>query len=1805
MVQKEWALQSQGHTRNFTGQGPSFSPAAEEKDLGALAWVMDPLRTAMETAVKHVRRFSTEAEDALNASSAPLDTTYLRAAHKQLHQACGALHMVGMPEIARLLQSMEELAQRPMHSQEVLAEAAVRALEQASAAVQEYLETILAGHAVSAVALFPQYQQMQALLGNEKTHPADLWRAEIPLQLPPTSVLEHGQPDDAETRKLLEQGVLRLVKAADAEAAAQLQVVCQSLAVATAEQREATFWSLAAGFFDAIAHHILAVDVYVKRATSRVLMHFSASAKTGAQAPQQLMNELQFFCAQAGQPPSTATNLLRVRAAMGLEHYVPADYLNARFARVDPVVLAQARKRIVAAAEAWSALVGGDRSKLHTCAEQFRGVSDALQRLPSDTSALQHALTEAMAHMVQRGEPPNTSVAMEVATSVLYLQAALTTLEYGDARMVAHAQVLAERLQSVQAGEDPQPLESWMEALYRQASDVQTMGSVVGELRGTMDEAEKALDHFFRHPSDVSQLSAVGGALLQMRGVLSVLGLEQAALAMVRMREVVEQLQQGSVEPTEQTRLFERLGNSLGALGFLIDMLGYQRAMASKLFVYDEQRGEFLAVMGRAMAASVGEGRVLPVLLDPLVDGVQQDISQPEVERQSETAVLQEIERPGVAEPEFLPAANEVMQPDQVFGVYSTESADSAIGLLIHDPQGEEDLLAVFLDEAREVIAQGRNALVALKEEPADPEEQITLRRVFHTLKGSARMVGLEALGEAAWAFEHMLNTWLGQSQAVPSSMQQLCSQALDGLADWVDGIHMGAASQWTSELFCTSADAMRLHGDWIPLDFGKSEHPVALEQEGGSGAASLTLREVFVEEAQVWTQQLQTALRAWQLAMQATPLPEATLVWAHGLAGSSATVGASALSTLAHALELALQHVQPWGHSVLPETKQVLTAATDALCELVQQFAAQALMLPAHALETQLGQIVALAGCDSVTVNNSPPADMGREAEPANCSTNGDALALPDAGPARSEAMLAQSPASSAEDDDVVDTIDPDLFPIFEEEGVELLPALGMAMRQLVQQPQDGGARAAVLRVLHTLKGSARLAGAMRLGAMAHRLESAMEAVSFASATKAEIDPLLHRVDALQANFDALRWCGEPGAASPSLEGVPEGVRRDSVPAEPHEERSQHHAVQRPVGEAAAAGASPQQTVRVRSQLLDRLINEAGEVLIARSRLDARMTVVHKALNELGGNLERLRQQLRDLEVQAESQMQSRQVFSKESRSDFDPLEFDRFTRVQELTRMMAESVNDVATVQRSLQREVTEAEDDLVAQGRQAKELQRDLLRTRMVEFDSVAERLYAVVRQAAKETGKQVKLHLEGGTIEVDRGVLERMTPAFEHLLRNCVGHGIELPTKRIATGKQAQGNITVAVQQEGNDVSVAFRDDGAGLQVARIRAKAVELGLITEDEMVDGARAATLIFMPGFSTATHVTGLSGRGIGMDVVRTEVQSLGGRIETETAEGQGSSFRLVLPLTTAVTQVVMLRAGAFSVGVPSNLVEGIRRVQAADLEAAYRSGRFQEGSDALPFYWAGAVWEQSARSGEEAAGRTRPVLVLRSAAQRIALHVDEVLGNQDVVVKHLGPQVARLPGLTGMSVLPSGAVVLIYNPVALTTVYADRIRNLAEQGLASDASDPAAAQRAGPSMLGGTSSPVTPLVMVVDDSITVRRVTQRLLQREGYRVVTAADGQQALERLQDELPCMVLSDIEMPHMDGFDLVRTIRADARWQHLPLVMITSRIADKHREHALSLGANHYLGKPYRDDELMRLVHHYAGQSVQVQATALV
>jgi chemosensory pili system protein ChpA (sensor histidine kinase/response regulator) len=720
-------------------------------------------------------------------------------------------------------------------------------------------------------------------------------------------------------------------------------------------------------------------------------------------------------------------------------------------------------------------------------------------------------------------------------------------------------------------------------------------------------------------------------------------------------------------------------------------------------------------------------------------------------------------------------------------------------------------------------------------------------------------------------------------------------------------------------------------------------------------------------------------------------------------------------------------------------------------------------------------------------------------------------------------------------------DDLDEQLLPIFIDEADDLLPKIGSNLRDLRQNPQ--GEINLLNRLLHTLKGSARMTGAMRMGEIAHAMESR---VLEEALTDAVFDDLEDKLDQLNGLLEDLRSgkVQEPVAASAAQETVEVAAPIVGL------ERTQQVSM-----------------LRVRSDVVDRLVNQAGEVSVARSRMETELRAFKEGLLELSNSVARLRKQLREVEIQAESQIQARVTFAAEHNEQFDPLEFDRFTRLQELTRFMNESVHDVQTVQQTLLKNIDETNSALFVQGRLSRELQQNLMSVRMVPFSSMSERLYRLVRQTGKELNKRVNLELEGTNVELDRSVLEKMTAPFEHMLRNAIVHGLEEEKRRVENGKDAIGEIRLSLRQESNEVVFELSDDGAGLNYAGLRADAIKKGVLDEaDDTVTDDQLAQLIFTTGVSTAEELTEVAGRGVGMDVVRSEITALGGRIEVSSQPGKGTRFTIHLPLTLAVTQVLMVRSGDDTYAIPSAMVEQVRQIKPDALQSLYADKKLEWNGQTYPFHYLPALLGDDERVPE--IQPYNPLLLLRSGNQRIALHVDELRGNREAVVKNIGPQLSRLPGIAGATVQGNGAVVLILNPAQIKQTHtAVRKVQKVETVLPS----------------------AQPTIMVVDDSLTVRKITTRLLMRAGYQVVTAQDGVDALEQLKEIIPSVMLLDIEMPRMDGFELTKLMRRDDRTKGIPIIMITSRAADKHRDHAMSLGVSAYLGKPFQEEELLEQI----------------
>ncbi|MBQ5950259.1 Hpt domain-containing protein [Massilia sp. ST3] len=1754
-------------------------------DTGPLSWVIGEIRDALARSGNAVR-------DAAGRSPEAQPTLLLHA-KTHLHQAHGALQMVDVEGVGAFTGAAEQLLDRLKDGQLPCTEDNARLLQDAYGALGEYLDELLAGAPQQPARLFPYFRDLQERLGVQRIHPSDLLMLDLSVLPDLPFEGDAGPVDVAACRARFEKSLLPYLKSTDPEQvrlhAAGMAEAIAPVAAGQQDPRARLFWQAMHAFAAVVAEGQVESDLYAKQLFGQINLQARRLSQGQGGTPDAMLRDALFFVAAA---PAPGPEAQRLRRALHLEGAVPPDYAERRYGKIDPAALKEAREALARTKSDW------DRIAHEADAVVEDDFNDALAQLAGASEKLgAPALAQLLRELGRAATDSMSSgrsdqFGLEMAAAMLFVENGLDQLRQLPQDFAENAEAVGARLLALAAGETPPDAAHWQGELARQIQQGQTVAVLANEIKTGLRQIEKLLDEYYDDPGKRQVLEQSTPVLHQLQGAFAILDLEQAVRATQHVAGEVRKLADYEGDVTSQHAALHNIAQNIGALGFFADLLAQDSEAAKGRFTFDEDK-----------------------------------------------RLLRELPY------EFVEPASEPAQE-------ASAPVETSI---------EAELLEIFIGEAQEVLGLVAEHLPRAADDPGNQETLTLLRRSFHTLKGSSRMVELEDFAATSAAVERVMNVWLSDSRPASAGLLALLAHAHAELEAWVadlaagrtparDGAALVEAAARVQEggpfeaPATLQAEAPALLDDEIPVLDQQVELPAAqgardgIRRIGGLEVPE-ALYHIYLAEAEQLLQALAAECEAWRAAPRRTASDDG-LKAVHTLAGTSGTVGYHALRDVAQALELTLDKLAAPGAYVEDAELAVLDTTLARMRTMLQVFglgelapeqpdlidqlaalrervasrqAASVYGEADPALAQQLDALFA-AAYDSLVA--APPAFEAPAAAPAAKSAPDTsevddvfdlflddpfaAPALDQAAPALASAMAPPVPVPDIEEfvpeldetafvavtpDEAVllepepehepespagvqaemqaemqagpqedvepvlaavpvfaDELDPDLLPVFLEEATDLLPQIGNGLRQWQQHPQDMAIAQGLQRALHTVKGSARMAGAMRLGQHTHELETEIENLAHAgSAGPAAFDELLASYDQALLLFEQLQ---QPQAAAQPKEAL-------AAPA------------------PAEQPGARQPLVRVRADLLDRVVNQAGEVSITRSKLETQVETIKGSLNDFSDNVARLRRQLREIEMQAESQIASRLSIAGER--EFDPLEFDRFTRLQELTRMLAESVNDVASFQETIGRTVDSAAEELAAQSRLTRDLQRDLMRVRMVPFASLSERLFRVARQTAKETDKRVNLDIRGGAVEVDRGVLEQMAAPFEHLLRNAIVHGIEPRAVRQAAGKPETGDMLVQVSQHGNEVVMQFSDDGAGLDLERIRAKAIALGLLGELDEVSDQDAAELIFEPGFSTADTLTELAGRGVGMDVVRSEAQALGGRVAVDTTPGQGTRFTIHLPLTLAVAQVVLVTNGGRSYAIPATLVEQMLQVRDTELEAALHEGKLAAGADTL------ALHELAELLGEEGEPlplqRSNPVMVLNSGSRRIALRIGEVVGNREVVVKNIGPQLARVPGIAGATVLGSGEIVLILDPVAL-------------------AQQPHKAQRAQPQ--AAPQAPL-PLVMVVDDSITVRKVTQRLLEREGYRVLLAKDGVEALELVAQGAPDLMLVDIEMPRMDGFDLTRQIRGSAATQAVPIIMITSRTADKHRNYALGLGVNAYFGKPYQEEVLLAAIGSLLGR----------
>lgn len=768
---------------------------------------------------------------------------------------------------------------------------------------------------------------------------------------------------------------------------------------------------------------------------------------------------------------------------------------------------------------------------------------------------------------------------------------------------------------------------------------------------------------------------------------------------------------------------------------------------------------------------------------------------------------------------------------------------------------------------------------------------------------------------------------------------------------------------------------------------------------------------------------------------------------------------------------------------------------------------------------------------------------------------------------------------------------VDEELLEIFSEEASEIFDRAEHLLAELEDNPEKVDAVQGLQRDLHTLKGGARMAGLNQIGDLSHQLESLLETIA---GKQAQVDSRQFHV--ISTTMDQLNDMvssddfGQLTSIDEATQVIEQLLTSEGGEIKEQSEldqsffdpltRTDDESVEDETEVLDKKGTTPARSkksnvlsggqIKVNSELLDKLVNFAGEVSIYRSRMEQQSVELKLNIDELENTVERLRRQLRDLEHETEAQIISNyQLQEEELEEDFDPLELDQFSTIQQLSRSLSESVSDLTNIQSYLQESVRSSETLLIQQSRVNTELQEGLMETRLVTFNSLVPRLRRVLRTASQELGKNAKLVIHGSEGEMDKTVLEGIQAPLEHMIRNAVVHGLELD--RDAVNKPKQGEIEIDISREATEVVITVQDDGAGIDLDAVRAKALKRGLISQDGSYNDHDIAQLITHSGLSAADTVTKLAGRGVGMDVVNNEIKRLGGSLEISSKKGEGTLFTIRLPYTLALTQALIVQVADHRYAIPASGVEGLvrmsvdefkRRIDDNDLDYDYAGEKYQiqELNKLL-----------NVDSDIMAEGDLVPLVMIKSGDQGVALRVDQTFGGREIVVKSVGIQVASVPGIFGATILGDGAVVLILDIIPMQRDYMQKLERLKAEGV---------------EVQEVQEEEVATTIMVVDDSITMRRAGERILARNDFEVMTAKDGLDALNKLQEQIPDLMLLDIEMPRMDGYELATAMKQSEKFKNIPIIMITSRTGQKHKDRAKAIGVDRYLGKPYQELELL-------------------
>jgi chemosensory pili system protein ChpA (sensor histidine kinase/response regulator) len=1714
----------------------------------------------------------------------------------QLHSAHGVLRLVEVYGAALLAEEMEHVTRYLLSSgnDQKRQVDGLDALMRAMVQLPTYLERVLSGGRDLALVLLPLLNDLRSVRGSPLLSEGTLLLLNLKSDqnAAPQSLTQGEQSISVAqwARRLRPRFQIGLLGYIRGERTVQnleiLAKVTEKLEQVATTQPVFQLWWVVGAILEAVRANGLEGSATLKRLLGQADRQIKALYELGEaryceDPPIDLLNNLLYYVARA---TTTGGRISAVRASFKLAELLPVDdtieqereSLSAPSVKLMRTVAAAIKEDLSKVKDVLDIFVrrgGGQSAELLPQLELLKKISDTLgvlglgelrQRVQDEIQAL--------SQIIQDGKPPSEDSLVRVAGVLLSVEDSL------DDQLVR----LILPVQATEFSADA-PVDQDQE--FRQVSE-----AVLRECIVNLARIKEAVSTAVQKPSEFSAqgLDNVPQLLRGITAGLLMLGKGRAVALMDAIGKQVRMLIEPGAPPADAIRL-ERVADAIVSIEYYMETL--QNGRTDPWYMLDN---------AETCLKTLADEDTLSRLPNLNLTS-------------SEAAVTMKLD------------------PSETIAMERTKRAHAATNPLIVVPEPEAvdpQFVELFIEEAKEEIASVQKAFPLWDQNPMDLEALSSMRRSFHTLKGSGRMVGARAVAEFAWSIENLLNRIIDKTLSRTPGMMALLRNSVAALPQLVEQLETGRPVATPIEALMTRAfayadgrDPEQAKANVAPEDRAGSDANSATTSWAGVAAAQkppmeATLHDIYAKETSSHLTEIREYLRKRSGQPAPHDLPESVYRAIHTLSGSSKMAEARHGIRITEPLNHVMRKVFDSGHGLsdagLATLEQSVRSIENVLSHINEStgfFSDQpSLLVRFRELEAEVDAMIASAARDTSASAMVPAL-----------------LAIQPAVEVQPAAEV-QPPARPVEE------FDHEIANIYSEEATELLEAAQGSLTVWNKDRGDKQPVAELQRQLHTLKGGARMAGVSAMGDLSHELETLVLQIDGGAVAgddhahavmQASLDELSRMRDLVSAGrlpgeardliaqirglANQVAHVGAAGAAAPASAAVapaaapasatptslassaasqPAAVAQPPAPRSPASpparvaapESSLEGAVSEDASSSLELSSAPVlpgreappvervEMARVDAELLDTMLNNAGEVSIFRARLDQQVNSIDFNLAELARTVTRLKEQLRGLEIETEAQVLHRHQDIEPRRDDFDPLELDRYSALQQFSRALSETSSDVASIQGLLETLTREAQSLLTQQARVITELQNSLMRTRMVPFQRHVQRLTRLVRQAANDTGKHAELAVQGAAAELDRQMLERMVAPLEHMLRNSVVHGIEAPDRRAQLGKPDVGRISISLERDGAEIVIVVADDGAGINVKLIREKAVALGLIDAHAKLTDEEAVQLILEPGFSTAGHVTQAAGRGVGMDVVATEVKKLGGGLFIDSTYGKGSRFTIRLPFTLAISQALIVRVAEETYALPLATVEGVVRLP-RNIVARHL------GKDAPLFEYGGQKYRFQHLGSFVGLGATRlpdldvsmSVVLIRAGEHSTALVTDELVGSREIVVKSLGPQISAIRGIAGATILGDGRIVLILDMGSLVR---SEWRARPTETVVLDQRD----RRT--------------FALVVDDSITVRRVTQRLLERNGMRVLTAKDGVDAVSLLQENLPDIILLDIEMPRMDGYEVAAHVRNDPRLKQIPIVMITSRVSEKHRARAIELGVDDYLGKPYQESQLL-------------------